>query len=457
MKHLIFNVRFLSDIVLPTSSNTEGKIDQSDFIAGSNFLGMVAKNYPDFEAPFDLFHSGKVRFGDAHILYDAQPTYKIPYSYVHPKLNHETLYNHHRLGKEDFDTLGQLKQIRNGYMTEDGKITYPEYVYSQKSAYDQKNRRSLDSQMYGYNALKKGTTWQFKVQISDVSSNDEDLLIQTLTSSNRLGRSKSAEYGQVKITHVDTQTSINTNTLQDDEVILYCNSRLALIDECGTPTYNLKYLCEGLNEANIVYEKTQIRTSTFTPFNGARQTKDYERVCINKGSVIVLKNISSVQMDQIDKGIGAYLSEGFGEILLNPPFLMKKSFKLTPKSSENHQKNQREKLHIETEDFTVLFLQNRHNNSIDTLDIANQVAAFVRDHKKSIFSNIKPSQWGTIRSISSSEQENWLTSIKEYITKGSKKWEKHQSEALINAIDKHAINQRKFTQLLAMKMGGKND
>jgi len=44
MKALVFQVELKSDIVLPATSNTEGKIDQLDFIAGSNFLGMAAQN-----------------------------------------------------------------------------------------------------------------------------------------------------------------------------------------------------------------------------------------------------------------------------------------------------------------------------------------------------------------------------------------------------------------------------
>jgi hypothetical protein len=174
MKALVFQVALKSDIVLPASSNTEGKVDTLDFIAGSNFLGMVAKNYDKFASSFDVFHSGKVRFGDGHILKDDKiPTYKIPYSYVHPKLNNETLYNHHQLKKEDFDTLGQLKQLREGYMTVDQKPISIDTVYSQKSAYDKNTRTSKEGKMYGYTALKKGSVWQFVVKVDGITSDGE--------------------------------------------------------------------------------------------------------------------------------------------------------------------------------------------------------------------------------------------------------------------------------------------
>ena len=211
MRELLFEMEFLSDIVLHASSNTEGKIDRLDFVPGSSFLGMAAKKYSDFSNPFDIFHSGKVRFGDGHILKDGKtPTYKIPYSYVHKKLQPEPIYNHHKLTREDFEPenkggLGQLKQLRNGYITSDKEQVFVDYVYSQKSAYDKTNRRSLDSNMYGYSAIKKGSKWQFAVKVDDIKSEDVELLIETLESSDRLGRSKSAEYGSVKITYPKEQ------------------------------------------------------------------------------------------------------------------------------------------------------------------------------------------------------------------------------------------------------------
>lgn len=83
----LFEVEFLSDIVLLATSNTEGSSVDLDFIPGSNFLGMVAREYDKFEDSFAVFHSGKVRFGDATILQENRPTYKAPLSYFHQKLD----------------------------------------------------------------------------------------------------------------------------------------------------------------------------------------------------------------------------------------------------------------------------------------------------------------------------------------------------------------------------------
>ncbi|RLA78784.1 MAG: hypothetical protein DRG78_14280, partial [Epsilonproteobacteria bacterium] len=112
MKELVFQVEFISDIVLPATSNTEGNIEQLDFIPGSNFLGMVASKYDEFQkrrTSFDIFHSGKVRFGDATLLKNGKQTYKMPLSYFHEKLDDSKIFNHHLI--KDFSQHKQLKQL----------------------------------------------------------------------------------------------------------------------------------------------------------------------------------------------------------------------------------------------------------------------------------------------------------------------------------------------------------
>ncbi len=237
MRELVFQVEFKSDVVLPATSNTEGRIEQLDFIAGSNFLGMAAREYSEFKNPFDMFHSGRVRFGDAHLLKNGKMTYKMPLSIFKEKNDEHITVNQIT---DSIDSLKQAKQLREGYITKDRQKVFAEYVYSQKSAHDKKHRRSKESGMYGYNALKKGSTWQFAVKLDEgIGKEDEALLVKTLESSNRLGKSRSAEYGKVAIKYLpdakkDDIASLDKN---DDEVVLYCNSRLALVDENGNPTY----------------------------------------------------------------------------------------------------------------------------------------------------------------------------------------------------------------------------
>ncbi len=437
MQELIFQVEFLSDIVLPATSNTEGNITQLDFIAGSNFLGMAAKEYKEYENSFDVFHSGKLRFGDATILNNGKQTYKMPLSFFHKKSESEQVFNQLI---EDFSKLDQLKQFRNGYITKDKEISFIEYNYSQKSAYNKENRR-----MFGYSAMRSGTTWQFTLKYDGITPNDLERVKTNLIGIKRLGKSKSAEYGEVKIFLVGENEEIQNSELKE-EVVLYVKSRLSLVNEDGNPSYELKYLCEGLKEENIVYEKSQMRTATFTPYNGVRKTKDYERVCINKGSVIVLNNISKTQLDSLKNGVGSYLSEGFGELLINPSFLEANRFSFIESKKEKVKKDA-----VKLTDDTALFLQKRKNTKQEKLDLSNEVHNFIQEYK-SLYSQKMNSQWGTIRSKCAGEEDIY-ESVKEYISHGiaEEKWKGSKATTLLEAI-KRSKNPREFTKLLSMQM-----
>ena len=440
MGELTFQVEFLSDIVLPASSNTEGNIEHLDFIPGSNFLGMVAKKYGDFNDSFKVFHSGNVRFGDATMLHEGRATYKMPLSFFHEKLNKNEMVNHHLI--EDFSEFKQLKQKRKGYITQELEEVSIDYNYAQKSAYDKDKRRSRDSSMYGYNAIPSGTLWQFSVRYDGIDSEDVERIKSNLLGRKRLGKSKSSQYGQVRISEAKKSNMVACDSRKTTTVILYAKSRIALVDEEGNPTYNLKYLIEGLDESQIVWEKSQIKTSTFTPYNGAMQTKSYARVVINSGSVIVLENLSEEQLKSLERGVGVYLNEGFGEVLVNPSFLKKQGrFSLNDASTKSKPKA------LPITEPIVRFLNDKEQKKRENLDLASKVNSFMQEHK-TLYKNISNAQWGTIRSICTSGSERFEEEIKEYIESGKVTWKEKQVSTLLDAIE----NNLAFAKLLSMQM-----
>lgn len=446
MRELLYEVEFLSDVVLP----------DLDFIPGSNFLGIVAQKYDDFEDSFALFHSGDVRFGDAHILHHGKESYKTPLSFFHEKLNASKIYNHHLI--KDFNDFQQLKQLRNGYITADKEIITPQYNYAQKSAYDRDLRRSKDASMFGYRAMRAGQKWRFTLKFQNISENDEKLMRETLEGRKRLGKSKSAEYGAVQITFLEEKKAPSPKSASS-EVVLYTKSRLALYDAEANPTYRLEYLCSGLSEVNISQDKTQIKTSTFTPYNFTRKTQDYERVVIEKGSVIVLNNITSKQLDALQNGVGAYLSEGFGEVLINPDFLLENEFTLVEQEKEEPKIT---KLPIKNP--FVVCLQQRQREKEKKLAMAQSVADFIT---KNVDKKMN-AQWGTIRSLSAqarSDQELYallFESEPEERPKGflrskraKDKWSKEIIEHLENSYSvckKENFNFIDYIKLISMQM-----
>jgi len=417
MVRLNFICEFKSDIVLHSSSNTEGKVDIFDYIAGSNFLGMVARKYTAFGIDaFDVFHGGTVRFGDGHIMHNGKETFQAPFAWFAPKgvslkdaLENRELYNEHFLTKEQYDEFikdnKQLKQQRAGFITANGELVKVEHNYRQKSAYDKKNRRSQDSTMFGYYALAKGTKWSFFVEMD--SDKHKKKIIETLKSSKRLGKSRSAEYGGVQITFLNEDKKelvlqeLNPVPINKKEYIfLYVKSRLALTNSgINSYTFDLESLLLD-SRCTIAWDKSQIRTSRYTPYVAVRDNRDPERLVIDKGSVIAIEVNAGFDVkaysEKVEKGLGLYLSEGHGKVIVNPLFLTTKNPKFNtltePISSESEASSLKEGAISQ-------WLKTQQKQEKENYELLKEVKAFIKKYKQEI--KYKKAQWGQIRSLCS--------------------------------------------------------
>lgn len=93
MKQIYFKLTLLSDIILQKQS--KGKNQSRNFISGAVFLGIVARHYDEFANPFEIFHSGLVRFSDGKPFINNKIAYKIPLCFFCPKDSHNfnEIYN----------------------------------------------------------------------------------------------------------------------------------------------------------------------------------------------------------------------------------------------------------------------------------------------------------------------------------------------------------------------------
>lgn len=453
-----FKVIFHSDIVLNSNSaTTMGTADTLDYIAGSNFLGMVASDggYANFkEKSFNVFHSGKVRFGDGHI-YKSTQSLKLPFCYFINKGEKleptTTLYYHHLLTSQRREGLKeegiQLKQVRNGYFNQNGEILELEYNYTQKSAYDNESRRSKDKAMFGYKAITRGSEFVFEVTFEDESL--QNAVTQKLVGFKKLGKSKNSQYGKIEILEFVSKSIIKQEPIQNNLVLLYAKSNLALINEDGNPlaTPTLQSL-RLPNNCKIEFEKSQIRTREYSSYNFTRDTRDYERIIIEKGSVIAITipNDFNVQEYEttLSKGIGNYLSEGFGEILINPEFLYNIKFSGTKKEPKLLGLDIKDSFNTNLSNF----LNNKHKQK--ELDKTMMQVAFDNRDK---FEKTTTSQWGQIRALASQYGDNEI--IKEldsYLNNGvaKDKWKDYYKK-LEELINKQPQKVR-FTKLLAIEV-----
>ena len=307
-----------------------------------------------------LFHRGKVRFGDAHpVSKEGNRTLRIPASMYYSKLGEEKIENgeetmnyeiliHHHIPEtrnkriEDF----QPKQCRSGFYDfekrkANSKILLHEIKtevhksFALKSAYDRDMRRSADSQMYGYESLRKESEWAFSVYFdNDIDYKYIEQIRDSLRGELRIGRSRTAQYGLIQIDLLEeaggNSTNKNISVLEKKKemgniekyVLVYADARLIFLDKYGFPTFQPNPKDLGFENGEIDWEMSQIRTFQYAPWNFKRQARDTDRCGIEKESVFYIKQKGNDNVKYTeDDLVGSYQNEGFGKMIMNPAFL----------------------------------------------------------------------------------------------------------------------------------------
>ena len=449
-KTLKFKCTLESDLVLSQTSSSEGNQKTLDFIPGNNFLGIVAdKLYKDGSLEsLEMFHSGKVRFGDAHPSVDGIRGLKVPASMYYPKLGSASkeCYIHH-LTDHSNTTIKekQLKQCREGFFSfgeTTGKRVDIQKNFAIKSAYDSEKRRSKDSQMFGYESLSKGLDMYFEVE-SELTDEQNQQIIDALCGKKNIGHSRSAEYGLVTIEQFDYQEVKSTKPDDNAEFItVYADGRLIFLDENGEPTYQPTAETLGVPGGEIDWSKSQIRTFQYAPWNGKRHTYEADRCGIEKGSVFVVKK-NGVACPEKSQYVGFYKNEGFGKVIYNPAFLAgnpdeqgRALFTLEEKEpGQQHVANV-----PKPSSSLIAFLENKKqivdsNQSVYQV-VQNEVELLENYFRKGQFA----SQWGSMRSIAMiiSDSKQLIDAIDAFLSHGvaKDKWEERGRKKLLDSFMK---------------------
>ena len=422
MKEIFYKVTLLSDVVLNSSLATEGNMSSLDYIPGSNLLGITASKLYSLFSPdesYNIFHSGKVRFGDATIANENHVSYAMPAMYYMDKIKKE-------IGKDDVfldylidrdnpprDEKGnkyQLKQVRTGYVFSDGKVLKEiNKSFAIKSAQDRTKGTSQKSAMFGFESLNRGLEFVFSIQFDYETHIDK--VNEVIEGNHRLGKSKNAEFGQINIKKLPKQPSTVQSFDSNEHVLVYAQSNLCFVDEYGMPTYQPNSEQLGLNkDAKVDWSKSQIRTFTYSPWNSTRNTTNTQRFCIARGSVFYVKNTKT---NDYEKYVGLHQAEGLGKVIYNPKFLLgnenakcelpfqELSFKNEEKKSEGN---------IPT---TVLakYLKNKLDSKNGEIEISKAVQKLVYsdiDNAKYDIKGLKKitsSQWGGIRAFATKTKD----------------------------------------------------
>ncbi|GAB4407713.1 MAG: hypothetical protein OHK0039_10280 [Bacteroidia bacterium] len=412
MKRYRYICKLLSEVVISSATATEGFHKSLDHLPGAKFLGIAAGKLYDEHVPatLDLFHNGKVRFGDAYPLIGEEVALPVPFSWFHNKgggLGDETLYLHHNLKQDDHKALTakgyQLKQARNGYFVWQGrKFLDIEQDFAIRSAYNADELRADDGKMFGYFALPAGTTWTFTVE--DDTDQHGEAIKKALEGKKRIGRSRSAEYGLVEITFQGEESVATATDLPAGTTLVFAQSNLCFLDSFGRPTLRPEAEALGFPTGSTIdWEKSQVRSRLYQTWNRKRNNRDADRMIILKGSVLVVEHPVLVQSAAFAKGIGTFRSEGFGQVLLNPKFLISKGYELQLGLTKLYAADWVVNAtgHVQTQsppDQVVIdFLKQRRKQDQNLFNLDKAINDFLSSKDGQAFKGLSSSQWGTVR------------------------------------------------------------
>ncbi len=424
MKRYRYTCQLLSDVVLPAATATEGFQAPLDYIPGGKFLGIVAaKLYAEGNpATLDLFHHGKVRFGDAHPLIEEEAALHVPFAWFVNKgesVDGSDLYLHHRMEDKDHQALTaaskQLKQVRAGYFAPQSKQYLSiEHDFAIRSAYNRDELRADDGKMFGYFSLPAGSTWTFTVE--DDTEQYSAQIKQALEGKKRVGRSRSAEYGLIEITFAKEESAPAVQELPPGTTLVYAQSNLCFFDQTGRSTLRPEAKDLGFPaDSKIQWEKSQVRSRLYQTWNGKRHNRDADRMIITKGSVLVVEHDDPVSTAAFASGIGAFRSEGFGQVILNPDFLQAEQGYLLPSKLYKVDFAQWSK-GIKTasvektpqDDLVLNFLAKRKKQAADVFDLDQKINDFLKSKDGKAMHGLNASQWGTVRAYAK-HATDWKT------------------------------------------------
>lgn len=330
-----YTLQTLDPIIVSQTTATINNHQGLDYIPGSAILGVVASAlYPKMAEKADetwsLFHSGEVQFGPCYPVINDSLCLPTPASWhfekgesaiVERKYQSDKITNH---ASNEFKRVDgtQYKQCRDGFVNGNGLAGEVTQGMTTKTALDRATGGVKESSLFSYSYLKENQFFSGWVECTTQEQFDQ--VKAELVGEKRIGRSRSAEFGRVLINEV--QAPSISSPKSNETLILWCLSDCEIISEQGLPTLtptlsDLVSNSTSTIKGELDRKHSFIRSTSVSRFNQARQGIDSEQVMIEKGSVLVFKNVSldAEQLQELaNKGIGINRQQGLGWVRVNP-------------------------------------------------------------------------------------------------------------------------------------------
>jgi CRISPR-associated protein Csx10 len=340
----------LDDVVVSERSATVGGHRTLDYLPGSVLLGAVAaRSYRelDEEAAFRIFHSGRVRFGAACPVDDADRggvTIPTPLSLHVEKNGSDTaLINRALPPNATADTRAdkpQLKLAPTGFRDASLSIVGVSRRTTMRTAVGL-DGRARDGHLYTLSAIERGA--QFLARV-DADLADDLRCVRALDGQViRVGKARSAEFGGVKVEVLSEEPPQKAYAEEEGDardLRILALSDLVLRSEEGMPTFTPTPKHFGLPaDWSWAPEQSFARVRTWSPFNSTRARPDLERQALVAGTVLAFRGSSPVSLASVRahvaRGVGDARAEGLGRVLVQPVILSGRNLRVETRDAHH--------------------------------------------------------------------------------------------------------------------------
>ena len=393
MKQLEYRVTTLIPLLISQNSGDPNTVASKEYIPGSAILGLTAWLYIQKENPpkdahtdeafRELFLSNHVSFGNAYIMTKTKDSWErnfpLPLSLQKKKYKKINDQTNNVISDLLFNTQQEQTKAVGGY----GRLSCDKkYLHEQKVSkslnfhHARSSEKGVVADIFNYESIDAGQVF------SGLITGDQDSLktIKTLLESKEfmsIGRSRHAQYGQIKIELQNIQVFQGEVELDpanpQGKISLTLLSPAILYNENGFSEASETLLQGEINriaEMNCAIEKSFFRTTEVESYVSVWNMPRPSETAFAAGSCFLFSSdkVSPESLKSLlIQGIGERRNEGFGRVALNwqqrSPLTSKSEEETLEKDkgSENSQ-SQRPKLPPLTEGIVAQIVAKEHDN-----------------------------------------------------------------------------------------------
>lgn len=334
-----------SPVVLAEQLGEQNTVFTRKYIAGNQLRGLLANVFirekrlstsnahlnVDF---FDIFLSGKVRFGSLAFR-KAQP---IPL-YLHKYKSDKTKAPISVFDKLDEDneitkSIGGIGSFDGRGIKTDGfnpNTTFNFHNSRINRAAGRSKEDDAETGIFYYESLNEGQDFHGEISGDSISISK---LAETLAGqfTAKLGRSRSAQYGSVSVKLISGNNTNHEQTLPQGMYLMTLQSPLVLLNEYGFPTPTVATLSAALG-SGIEVKKAAVSFTYVEQFNAVWQAKSDKVLTFKEGSSFLLSLPASAK---VPNQLGEWAEQGFGLVKVEP-YLFQSEYKLVEKEESTHE------------------------------------------------------------------------------------------------------------------------